>query len=475
MEGAFSSSDSAASGAGRASAWSLHRRLAVGLVLSIGGVFMVLFQALDIWIDREIYQRMDLTLMQRATAVDRMLQESDPRQLERLMPEYEPTGHTEFFTVFDEGGSRPLLRSPSSAGATLPIGPADQGTPRYFNVTLPDGHAGRALATRVPWPGNNAKASLLVVATERESWDRTERRVHFSLLGGIALATVLATGLALLLVQRVIVMLHRAGASAAGLRADTPPQPIGRDFPSELRPFADAFNMGLHHLYAAIARERRFSRDVAHELRTPLAEIRISAESALADADPDHARQSLRAAISACSRMQRSVDTLLLLARLESGQHTPAPDPLDLASLLRELLAALHKMQTSRSLVVRTELPPSAWIQGDMGIIERILSNLLRNAFEYSPRGGEIICKLDGDDAGWLLSISNPAPELEAADLEHLGHRFWRKHPEGGTAHHAGLGLALAFALARAVDLPLRFSLDAGRLTARLGPWQALV
>ncbi|WP_257387557.1 sensor histidine kinase [Tahibacter caeni] len=453
-------------------AWSLHRRLALGLALSIGGTFALLFPLLDRWIDREIYARMDLTLLQRATAVGRVLQESDPRRLERLMPEYEPEGHTEFFTLFDEASGQPVLRSPSSGGAALPPGPAKQGTPRYFDVVLPDGHAGRALATHVPMPG--AKSRLLVVATEREGWDRTERHVHLALLAGIALATLIATCLALLLVQRVIVALRRAGAKAASLQADTPTQRIDGDFPRELQPFADAFNLGLHHLYAAIERERRFSRDVAHELRTPLAEIRTSAESALADDDGAQARRSLAAAVAACSRMQRSVDTLLLLARLESGQHTPAPDPLDLAALLRELLAAVHGLQTQRGLQVCMELPPSAWIRSDLGIVERILSNLLRNALEYSPPGEQIRCRLDRDESGWLLSIVNAAPELDAADLDHFGHRFWRKHSEGGTAHHAGLGLALAFALARAVQLPLRFRLDAGRLTAQLGPWPAL-
>ncbi len=456
-------------------AWSLHRRLALGLALSIGGTFALLFPLLDRWIDREIYQRMDLTLLQRATAVGRVLQESDPRQLQRLMPEYEPAGHTEFFTLFDEAGGQPVLRSPSSAGAALPLGPVEQGTPRYYDLTLPDGHAGRALAVRVPAHGDGARANLLVVATEREGWDRTERHVHLALLGGIALATLIATALALLLVQRVIVALRRAGAKAASLHADTPTRRIDGDFPRELQPFADAFNLGLHHLYTAIERERRFARDVAHELRTPLAEIRTSAESALADTDAAHAQRSLAAAVAACSRMQRSVDTLLLLARLESGQHTPAPDPLDLAALLRELIAALHGLQTQHALQLRAELPPAAWIQSDLGIVERIVSNLLRNALEYSPPGEAVDCRLDRDESGWLLRIVNAAPELDAADLEHFGHRFWRKHSEGGTAHHAGLGLALAFALARAVQLPLRFSLDAGRLTAQLGPWPALL
>lgn len=436
-------------------------------------MFGALFLALDYWIDREIYQRMDHTLLERAGAVGRVLQEQDPRQLERLMPEYEPDGHTEFFTVFDAGG-RTLLQSPSSAGTALSMGPEDAGTPRYFDVVLPDGHAGRALATRLPPRTGDATPRMLVVATERENWDRTERRIHFTLLGGIVLALVLAVGLGLLVVQHVIAMLHRAGAKVATLDADAPMQPIGDDFPRELKPFAEAFNIGLHRLYAAIARERRFARDVAHELRTPLAEIRVSAEAALADADPRQAQRSLCAAIDACTRMQRSVDTLLLLARLESGQDAVEPDPLDLAALVSGLIAALQDLGTVRGITVRAELPPAAWVQSDLGIIERIVSNLLRNAFEYSPEGGEITCRLRREGDGWSLSIDNAAPDLEAADLDHFGHRFWRKHPEGGTAHHAGLGLALTQGLAQALALPLRFGLDGGRLSVRVGPWPAL-
>ena len=453
-------------------AWSLQRRLAVSLALCIGGVFAVLMPALDIWIDGEIYQRMDLVLAQRAAAVSRVLQGRHPNHLERLMPEYEPDGHTEFFALYDEKGADVLLRSPNSGDATLALGPVEEGTPRHYDLKLPDGHSGRALAIEVPMPsGQNA---LLVIATERESWDHTEQRIHFALFGGIALATVLATALALWMVRRVIATLRGAGASVASLNADRPMQPIGGNFPRELQPFVDAFNIGLNRLYQAIERERRFSRDVAHELRTPLAEIRASAESALADADPNHARSGLNAAIAACARMQRSVDTLLLLARVESGQHTSAPDPLDLAALLRELMAALHKMETQRGVSIRAELPPSAWIQSDQGVIERILSNLLHNAIEYAPRGDEITCRLERGRAGWLLAIANAAPDFKASDLGHLGDRFWRKQPEGGTAQHAGLGLALAFALAQAVDLPLKFDLSQGRLAARLGPWPSV-
>ena len=451
----------------------MQRRLAASLVICIGGTFAILFPVLDYWIDHEIYRRMDTTLMQRSAAVGRVLQELDARKLESLMPEYEPGGHTEFFTVFDSQTHRTLLRSPSSAGAELALGPLEQGTPRYYDVTLPDGHAGRALATRISVAGE--KSRLLVVATERRDWDQTERRIHFALLGGIVLATFLATGLALLMVRRIVVMLERVGVQLADLRSDRPIARIGADFPRELRPFAEAFNQGLHHLYAAIVRERRFSRDVAHELRTPLAEIRISAESALIDADPARIQRALNATIQASSRMQRSVDTLLLLARLESGQHTLALDPLDLTALLQELLAGLNVQQMAPKSPIRVTLPESAWVQSDQGVIERIVSNLLRNAIEYAPEGDDIQCRLELEASGWMLTIVNTAPNLQASDLDQFGLRFWRKDSEGGTAHHAGLGLALALALAHAIDLPLAFSLDNGRLSARLGPWPPLL
>ncbi len=463
----------ALSDASQGGSWSLQRRLAASLVICIGGTFAILFPVLDYWIDHEIYRRMDTTLMQRSAAVGRVLQELDARKLESLMPEYEPGGHTEFFTVFDSQTHRTLLRSPSSAGAELALGPLEQGTPRYYDVTLPDGHAGRALATRISVAGE--KSRLLVVATERRDWDQTERRIHFALLGGIVLATFLATGLALLMVRRIVVMLERVGVQLADLRSDRPIARIGADFPRELRPFAEAFNQGLHHLYVAIVRERRFSRDVAHELRTPLAEIRISAESALIDADPARIQRALNATIQASSRMQRSVDTLLLLARLESGQHTLALDPLDLTALLQELLAGLNVQQMAPKSPIRVTLPESAWVQSDQGVIERIVSNLLRNAIEYAPEGDDIQCRLEREASGWMLTIVNTAPNLQASDLDQFGLRFWRKDSEGGTAHHAGLGLALALALAHAIDLPLAFSLDNGRLSARLGPWPPLL
>lgn len=454
--------------------WSLRRRLALGLLGTVGGVLVAMFFVLDYWIDREIYWRMDHALLDRARNVANSLQERDLAQLERFMPEYDPNGHAEFFTVYDAVG-RALLHSSSSGGVDLPAGPSGRGTPRYFDLQLPDGRAGRALALRLPAAGGPPPVPrLLVVASEREVWDRTERRIHFTLMIGVALALLAVVGLGLLVLQRAFAVLHRAGQTVAGLQADAPPQTVGSGFPVELAPFADALDSALLRFYLSAERERRFARDVAHELRTPLAEIRTSAEAALAASIPARQRAALQAAVAASQRMQRSVDALLTLTRLEAGIEAPNPDPLDLAALARELLTTLAAEAEARGLQLLPRQDAAVWVRSDYGLVERIAANLLRNAIEYAPAGSRVECRVDSADGqGWLV-VCNEAPDLRPEDLAQFGRRFWRRQSEGGTALHAGLGLALAFGLARALGVPLQFALEGQRLCARLGPWPAL-
>ncbi|KAI5932396.1 Pyrin and HIN domain-containing protein 1 [Manis javanica] len=90
--------------------------------------------------------------------------------------------------------------------------------------------------------------------------------------------------------------------------------------------------------------------------------------------------------------------------------------------------------------------------QSDQGVIERIVSNLLRNAIEYAPEGDDIQCRLERAASGWMLTIVNTAPNLQASDFGSIRTSLLAQGFEGGTAHHAGLGLALALALAHAIE-----------------------
>jgi two-component system sensor histidine kinase QseC len=159
------------------------------------------------------------------------------------------------------------------------------------------------------------------------------------------------------------------------------------------------------------------------------------------------------------------------LARIESGQERPAADPLDLVGLLRETVAA---QPPRRRACVDLRLPDKAWAVGDAGMLERMLANLLGNALEYAPAHARIACHVLRTPLGWMVEIANPAPDLDEGDVARFGQRFWRKHAEGGTAQHAGLGLALCHALSEAAGIPLQFHLEDGVLHARVGPLPAL-
>lgn len=436
----------------------------------LGVVLAALFLVLDTWIKSDVYDHLDSLLADQADKVAGAIRYDDATVFDQVLPEYRSPGHTEFFTLYNQD-LKPLMISANSRGFATPAPGQRAELPLYYEVRTPDGHRGRAFASV---PEGLRDGHFLVVATERSGWDVTERRIHSALLAGIAVSIAVVVLLVQWIVRRAFRPLLLQGERLARLDTEQPPHRIGENMPTELAPFVASMNLGLQRLYDAVARERRFSRDIAHELRTPLAEARTAAEVALQAQSEAELRQGLTTAIAATERMQRSVDTLLSLARFESGQESPALDPLDLTQLAAAQIEVLQRFAQERGIELRLTTTAAAWTHSDIGISERILMNLLQNAVDYAPRGSVVRCAIDSSARGHTLRVDNEAPELTAEDLKHLGTRFWRKLHEGGTAQHAGLGLALAFALARSLEVDLDFQLIAGRLHASVGPFRAL-
>ncbi|MDR2871644.1 MAG: HAMP domain-containing histidine kinase [Xanthomonadaceae bacterium] len=456
----------------RSGVWSIRKHLIIGLSLTIGLILALLFLVLDHQVDSEIYRQMDKTLDFRAQTIANHLFSADDVSLDERLPEYALDSHTEFFTLYDKQG-HVALTSPNCHDTALTPPPHRSEANLHYNLVLPDGHHGRAIAMYQN-DLDTGDHYLLVVASERESWDRVERHLHFVIMAAILLATAAAVLFSHLILRRAFTSLIREGRRIAAMTPDKPLVSIGEGLPQELMPFAEAFNTGTQRLYTAVERERSFSRDIAHELRTPLSEIRTSAESALRGTDIDHAHKGLTAAIAATERMQRAIDTLLSLARYESKQDQPAIDPLDLIPLLQATVQTVKQAAAAKNIVVHVAFPDTAWTRSDIGILERILSNLLQNAVEYAPEQTSMNCTLTRRGNAFWLHIDNQSTELTPEDIPRLGTRFWRKADQGGTAQHAGLGLALSFGLARALGLCLQFRLTDNRLQAELGPFQAL-
>lgn len=456
---------------------SIRARLLVLLLGGLGTLMLALFVLLDYSIDRQIFGRLDQTLLSRARGVVVLL-EAHPRddawqELHELSPEYATGGHTDFLQIWDARG-RTLLSSASNTARNLAPPPAavPANAPLFYDLQLPDGHRGRAVSLRFALPGSIDDATL-VVAEEREQIDQLERHVHLALVSGVIGMGLLAALLSILAVRSGLRPLF-AFADRARRRDDDGPdvEPLPADeLPRELRPFAFTLNAAFARLQAAVGRERRFARDVAHELRTPLAEARMAVE--LAGGTPPS--PVLRDALGSIDRMQRCIDGLLALSRYEAGIEQAQMEPLELVDLLSRSLALAAPSACKREVTVATQLPDECWVMSDPALLERIVDNLLLNAAEYAPVGSAVQLVLVAEADGCSLRVGNAAPQLVPGDLQRLGERFWRKSEAREASHHGGLGLALAGTLAGLLGLRMEFALEQGVLWARLGPLRPIV
>jgi len=446
------------------SAPSLRRALALRLAIGGGLLLGVLFEALDLVIDHELYSRFDAALTERGRllATELIGAVQPGRRVTIGWPEFTDGGHTDFFQLWDRDGAT-LARSPSSGKRDLarpPRAPTKQAV--LYDVVLPDGHRGRAAALRV-----DDNASVFVIAAEREALDALERRIHAALIVTIGIVLMLVVSLSITAVRRALRPLADFGADAErrSLDPEATGVPVG-GLPIELQPMAAALDRAFTRLTQLVLRERRFARDLAHELRTPLAEMFSLVETMPVAAPATGARREQLA--QTLTGMTRIVDGLLALARYEAGIDTPAIEPVELVAVVRAHTRALSALATERRLAVETSLPDEAWVMTDELLIERIVANLLGNAISHAPEGTSIGVRCEQADAGLHFVVDNAAPGLTLADVARLGERHFRATHASASGGHAGLGLALCTALAERLGLTLVFSLAAERLTVKL-------
>lgn len=441
-------------------------RLLLFLCVGLGTLMVSMFVLLDRGVDQQIHGHLDQRLQARAHAITVLL-ESHPAnealaELQALRPEFAGGGHTDFLQLWGPQG-RTLLSSASNSKANLtPPGNVPANQPYFYDLILPDGHRGRAIAVRVTLREQRGDA-ILAVAEEREQVNVIEQQVHVALVTGVVLTSLFAVLLAVLAVRGGLRPLLAFGRTARA-RAETANLPT-QSLPRELRPLAATLNDAFAGLQQALQRERRFARDVAHELRTPLAEIRTAVE--LARRDPG-AAPALADVLASSERMGRCIDALLSLSRYESGLQEPEMEPVDLVTLLERSMRSATRSAQRRRIQLEQDAPVECWVQTDPALLERVIDNLILNAADYAPEGSVVQVRMRCTNDITHLAIGNPAPDLHDGDLERFGERFWRKSTAREASRHGGLGLALARSLAELLGLRLSFRLQDNMLWAEL-------
>jgi two-component system sensor histidine kinase QseC len=371
---------------------------------------------------------------------------------DRFLQGFDDRRPRDFFEIWDPAG-RQLARSESLGKIDLELRPGLGTKPRFWNFKLAGGQAARATGfTFVPKApaGATAGQPLTLIVASRSSGLGED----LSQLLALAVATGATLFIATLwLIPRVLKKglepLARLGEQAAAINSNSLATrfPVNA-LPEELRPIAVRLNDLLARIEHSFERERRFSSDVAHELRTPLAELRTAAECALKWPD---ARDSAtdRETLAIAEQMEGLVAHMLALARSEQGQLDARRETISLGTAVSLRWGRFAERAASRGLEVELDLAEVA-VEADPALLRSSLDNMLENAVEYACAPGLISITVPVD-GGELVRIANSVDDLAPADLPRLFERFWRKEAARSGGRHFGLGLPLARAFAEAM------------------------
>ncbi|XYJ11726.1 ATP-binding protein [Telluria sp. B2] len=239
--------------------------------------------------------------------------------------------------------------------------------------------------------------------------------------------------------------------------------------PDEVRPLVHELNLLFGRVKTAFDAQQHFVADAAHELRTPLAALRLQAQS-LDRADTPEARKTAVARLTAgIDRATRLVEQLLVLARQEaSAADGAACRPVDLAELVRRTVGDLAGLAQAKQIDLGLQHADEVSIEGQPDALHILLRNLVENAVKYTPGGGTVDIAVRHEKDAAVVIVEDSGPGIPPEERERVFDRFYRV--AGSEAAGSGLGLAIIKAIAERHGATLKLD-----KSERLGGLAALV
>ncbi|XYJ11017.1 sensor histidine kinase N-terminal domain-containing protein [Telluria sp. B2] len=222
-----------------------------------------------------------------------------------------------------------------------------------------------------------------------------------------------------------------------------------RQVPEEISPLVGSLNEMLGRLAQTIDMQKRFIADAAHQMKTPLAGMRMQSELALRQVDPDEIHRSLEQLAKSSESATRLVNQLLALARAENQPHAGlAFEELELGALARAVVQDWVQASFTHDIDLGYEPHDEpVIIAGNAMMLRELLSNLIDNALRYTPAGGSVTVRVRRDGEHALLEVEDTGPGIAPAERAHVFERFYRIL--GSSATGSGLGLAIVREIAQ--------------------------
>jgi signal transduction histidine kinase len=326
---------------------------------------------------------------------------------------------------------------------------------RVIKAPVADVHrAGPYDVITIPLTARQAKTA----AREADLGQIASARQQLLIASAIALAVfaVAATAIGWLLAGRVLRPLRTITAAARRISASSLNERLALQGPDdELKELADTLDNLFARLEASFDAQRRFAANASHELRTPLTRERTLLQVTLAD--PAATTATWQAVsqdlLASNAEQERLIDALLTLASSEAGPGEP--EPIDLAAITSEALAAARPAISRLGLNVHADIQP-AILDGDPLLVQQLVTNLIDNAVRHNIPGGDIQVATRTSDGHAVLSVTNSGQIISAAAVDRLFQPFQRLGPrparrDGG--HGLGLSIVRAIATAHAATI----------------------
>ena len=433
----------------RSIAWQLILlfTVATSLLLACGlGVFYAI-------VVRHAFAEDNAVLADKVAALRADLHESGPNVFAEELKDRNAGEHTAYWIRMLDSQGRTYAETPgmdrSLPPEIFPSAPASAKAPagrqKLASIVggLKDYRRGSKLFSLVALTEESgSQRYTLQVAQDRSSDERVERNfavLFIMVLSGSVLASALiatiVTKRGLRPLQEMTQSLARIGPTHLKERV-TP-----GDWPGELKPLAIAFDDMLKRLDDSFTRLSQFSADLAHELRTPIANMMGEAQVALTrDRTAAEYRDTIESTVGECERLSKIVDNLLFVARVDAAREPIARKRFDARAAVEKIAAFYQAIADEHHVAITCS--GKGEIYADPDLFERALGNLLDNALRFTPENGSIQIALSKHDADFEVAVSDNGSGIAPEHLPRVFDRFYRAESSRGS-DGAGLGLAL--------------------------------
>lgn len=354
-----------------------------------------------------------------------------------------------FFRIFTADG-REIFSSDMTAWPNVKVSPqaiekCAHGSVHVFETLEITGQEHKARSVY----GNIGQRIIMQIGETMED-DETSLRIFKTVFGiGIILLIPFATGTGWLMGRHALQGVEKVTKTALSISQGDFEQRVSVNTKAEeITRLASAFNFMLDRIDLLVSSIRNMMDDITHDLKKPIARIRVIAEKNLFTGKPDNQYDSYAARIlEECDYLMQMINTMLDISEAESGATKLQLENLDVAEIALKAYDLFYPIAEDKHLNFIMDSSGPCCMRGDVQKIQRMIANLLDNALKYTSPGGEIIISTDRDNEHVKVAIKDSGCGISGEDLSHVFERFYRCD-KSRSQTGAGLGLTLARAIA---------------------------